>query len=163
MRVRIFDFFVPGTPRPQGSAKWIRSRTTGKSIPAKNKNLETWRGVVSVFAYNAMQRDEIEMTDGAVGVSLVFQFERPKNHFRTGKYSHEMKPSAPPRHLKTPDIDKLIRAVLDSLTGVLYHDDSQVDSIIATKGWGPRAGVDIIVRGEKNALQKEEEVEEEGR
>ena len=161
MRVRLFDFFVPGTPRPQGSAKWVRSKATGKSIPIKNKNLETWRGMVSVFAHNAMLRDGFDLMDSPVGVSLVFQFERPKSHFRTGKYQHELKASAPARHTQTPDIDKLTRSVLDSLTGVLYHDDSQVDHIVATKGWGPRAGVDVIVRGEiQNAVQKRKEEEE---
>ena len=143
----LFSFVVPGTPRPQGSAKWIRSRTTGKSIPAKNENLETWRGLVSLFAHNAMLRDDVELVEGAVGLSLRFVFERPKNHYRTGKYVGELKPVAPARHTKTPDVDKLTRAVLDSLTSVVYHDDSQVDHVIATKEWGPVAGVHIVVTG----------------
>ena len=148
--IHLLTFDVPGTPRPQGSAKWIRSKTTGKSIPAKNTNLETWRGLVSLFAHNAMLRDSPNspgMVEVAVGLSLEFVFERPKSHFRTGKYAHELKPTAPARHNKMPDIDKLIRAVLDSLTSVIYHDDCQVDHVIATKRWGPSAGVRIVVTG----------------
>jgi Holliday junction resolvase RusA-like endonuclease len=34
---------------------------------------------------------------------------------------------------KKPDIDKLIRSTFDSMTGVLYRDDSQVVQVRATK------------------------------
>jgi len=39
-----------------------------------------------------------------------------------------------PDHVYPPeDLDKLCRAVLDALTGILYHDDSQVTNIEASK------------------------------
>jgi Holliday junction resolvase RusA-like endonuclease len=34
---------------------------------------------------------------------------------------------------KRPDLDKLIRAILDGITGILIEDDSQVVNITATK------------------------------
>lgn len=39
---------------------------------------------------------------------------------------------APPM-IQRPDIDKLCRAVLDGLTGVVFKDDSQVVSLYALK------------------------------
>jgi Holliday junction resolvase RusA-like endonuclease len=33
-------------------------------------------------------------------------------------------------------VDKLCRAVLDALTGILYHDDAQVVSLNASKRYG---------------------------
>jgi Holliday junction resolvase RusA-like endonuclease len=36
---------------------------------------------------------------------------------------------------KRPDLDKLIRAVMDALTGTCYLDDSQVVRIRASKSW----------------------------
>jgi hypothetical protein len=44
-----------------------------------------------------------------------------------------------------PDLDKLMRAVLDSLTGVIYVDDSQVVKAEPTKDYGPRESVTIHV------------------
>ena len=44
-----------------------------------------------------------------------------------------------------PDLDKLIRAVLDGLTGVAYVDDSQVILIQATKTYGINEGVWVTV------------------
>jgi Holliday junction resolvase RusA-like endonuclease len=42
-----------------------------------------------------------------------------------------------------PDLDKLIRAVLDGLTGVAYEDDGQVVQIEAQKLYGASVGAEI--------------------
>jgi Holliday junction resolvase RusA-like endonuclease len=44
-----------------------------------------------------------------------------------------------------PDLDKLIRAVLDGLTGVAYKDDGQVVRITAVKIYAQKIGVQIGV------------------
>lgn len=44
--------------------------------------------------------------------------------------------SRPKRHLepdKRPDVDKLVRSVLDALTGIVWHDDGQVVELQARK------------------------------
>jgi Holliday junction resolvase RusA-like endonuclease len=38
-----------------------------------------------------------------------------------------------PRHITRPDADKLVRAVADALTGVLWRDDSQIDRMMVGK------------------------------
>lgn len=50
--------------------------------------------------------------------------------------------------LIVPDLDKILRALLDGLNGVAYADDKQVTSIVATKGYASpleRPGVDVRV------------------
>ncbi len=50
---------------------------------------------------------------------------RPKNHYRTGRYRHLLKGSAP-KYMKTkPDIDNLAKLILDSFSG-FFIDDAQV-------------------------------------
>ena len=44
-----------------------------------------------------------------------------------------------------PDLDKLIRAVLDGLTGVAFEDDSQVILIQSSKTYGENQGVWIRI------------------
>jgi hypothetical protein len=44
-----------------------------------------------------------------------------------------------------PDIDKLVRAVLDGLTDVVYRDDEQVTSLTAVKQYGEQEGVWIRI------------------
>ena len=50
------------------------------------------------------------------------------------------KPRSTPKRVtrptKKPDTDKLLRAVLDSLTGIGYEDDAQVVRVIAEKQYG---------------------------
>jgi len=153
MREKI-TFFVPGRPRPQGSMKFINKGK--RSIPIQNQKLEHWRSAITMYAQEAMGGLAIV---GGVGLSLSFVFKRPKSHYRTGKYAHLLKDSSPDRMLKAPDVDKLIRAVLDSLTGIVFTDDCEVDRVGVVKKWGPREGVEITVRGVCYAVQGREEEE----
>ena len=140
-------FTVPGVPIPQGSANWVVSKTTGKVIPIVSKKLKPWRREIAWIAKDAMGG---QFFVGGVSMTLVFTFERPKCHYRTGKFSHLLRDDAPDRHLQKPDGDKLERAVLDALTGVAYSDDSEVDVVGKQKRWGQRggfAGLECTMRG----------------
>lgn len=41
-------------------------------------------------------------------------------------------------HIKTPDNDNLQKAVLDAMNGIVFHDDSQVAEIFATKKYSDK-------------------------
>jgi len=143
----LINFSVPGKPRPQGSAKWIKSKTTGKSFPVPNEELENWRARVTMFASKAM--GEAPPFDRSVVLHAVCRFARPKSHYRTGKYSHILRNDAPAEneHFVKPDVDKLERAIMDSMTGVVYHDDCQVSDTRIKKIWGGVAEASICVNG----------------
>lgn len=47
-----------------------------------------------------------------------------------------------PRH----DVDNVAKAVLDALTGVVFHDDSQVERLLVEKTEGERARVKVRAR-----------------
>ena len=64
---------------------------------------------------------------------LEFYMPRPKNHYRTGKYSNELKPKAPHIHTKVPDVDNLSKFILDAMNAVFYDDDSQVVGLMSHK------------------------------
>lgn len=86
-----------------------------------------------------------EALAGAIHLDAVFTFPRPKAHYRTGRHAGELRPSAPLVHSSRPDLDKLLRAVGDALTGIVWRDDSQVASIVASKVYGP-PGATLLVR-----------------
>ena len=65
----------------------------------------------------------VTIASGAVKVRVWFYFQRPKSHYTSKGL---LRKGAPREHTKKPDTDKLVRLVLDALTGVAYHDDSQV-------------------------------------
>lgn len=121
-------FSVPGKPIAQGSPPRYKSASTGKMITPNPKGLKRWRKTVGEYALAEMNSVGLRMTDGPVVMAGVFCFKRPKCHFRTGRYSHTLRDDSPGefRHLQYPDLDKLVRAIFDSLTKVCYMDDSQV-------------------------------------
>jgi len=115
------SFFVKGRPVPQGSMKFIRP---GVMIHSRSQDLALWRADVArnaeLFGFKPIA--------SAVKVELDFVMARPKSTKR-------IFPSV------KPDLDKLIRAVLDGLTGVAYEDDSQVILIQSSKTYGEKQGV----------------------
>jgi Holliday junction resolvase RusA-like endonuclease len=61
--------------------------------------------------------------EGAVSLDVVFVCKRPKTTRTAG------------RQLKTtkPDVDNLLKSLLDGLNGCLFHDDAQVVEVRAVK------------------------------
>jgi Holliday junction resolvase RusA-like endonuclease len=69
---------------------------------------------------------------------------RPKSHLilRGGKYVPKMEYYyTRPAHM--PDIDKLLRAVMDALTGIAYADDSQVIECMVSKVYGESTFIEV--------------------
>ena len=109
------EFFVPGTPVPQGRPRaFQRGGKIGMYDPATSK---AWKSTVTQVA--GYQRDRWH--EGALVVTLKFYMPKPK----------AAKPFTP--CTKKPDIDNLSKAVLDALNEVCYKDDSQVIALSVTK------------------------------
>jgi len=118
------SFFVKGRPVPQGSLKFIN----GRPIHARATDLAVWRADIARNAELSGYRP----VDGGVKVTCEFIYHRPKTSPRSMPWVK-------------PDLDKLIRAVLDGLTGVAYADDCQVTLIQASKSYGSAEGVWITI------------------
>jgi crossover junction endodeoxyribonuclease RusA len=128
----VIQFFVEGTPVPQGSMKHIGN---GRMIHSRATELATWRALIALAAKQA----GCTPIDSPIIISMRFQLKRPK----TVKRDH---PTVP------PDLDKLVRGVLDGLTNTAYTDDSQVIDIKASKVYSETLGVDIEISTEFDCL-----------
>jgi len=119
-RPRSVFFVVEGVPVTQGSMIALISRSTGRAMvkPMFSAKLSAWRKAISAEAKQAMAGRLL--FDGPIAVHLVFHLPRPKT----------VKREWPDRRL---DIDKMTRACLDSLTGVVFSDDSRVCQLEAQK------------------------------
>ena len=135
-------FDVAGIPVPQGAL--VRS-PSGGLYNRGARNLDAWRHAIATEARAARWHEDL--LDGPVTVRVTFRLPCPQGHVG----SRGLRPSAP-RHPSTrPDLDKLARAVLDALTGVVFADDAQVAELIATKvyaaqGRQPGAEVEVARR-----------------
>jgi crossover junction endodeoxyribonuclease RusA len=110
-----------------------------------SRELGPWRERVALAAHNAMTTTGTTPFTTAVAIGLEFVLPRPKS---------TPKRWTPPA-VKRPDADKLTRAVLDAITGVVLLDDAQVVDLHATKrlaGLGETPGVVVTV--EEKETQK---------
>jgi crossover junction endodeoxyribonuclease RusA len=121
---RVCAFEATGTPRPQGSlTPWV-SAATGKVHVSHSGGVAfaRWRGIVAATARRAWDGPPLT---GPVGVQMLFRLPRPDGA-EAGTFT------------TPPDVDKLSRAVLDALSGVVYVDDAQVVRLTASKVYAAR-------------------------
>jgi len=101
-----------------------------------SKAVGPWREAVRAET----QRVALIPLAGAVSVNVDFYMPRPASHFRTGRNAHLLRDQAPEHPIGKPDLDKLVRAVLDGLTmGGAWKDDSQVVKMDVTKLYAVKA------------------------
>lgn len=128
------EFFVPGIARPAGSKNAFKHPHTGNIIVTHAcKKTKGWMDSVKWFAMKAA--NWMILLDEAVRLELVFVYERPKNHYGTGRNAGCLKSSAPRFYEKTtmPDLTKILRGVEDALKSVIWKDDALVVQQVTMK------------------------------
>lgn len=128
-------FAVTGLPVTQGSktAFVVKGRPVLKE--SGGDALKAWRYAIATEARGAAATTG-GMLLGPLAVNLAFGLPKPA--------------SAPKRKRTWPiaqrsgDVDKLARAALDAMTGVVFADDAQVIALAVTKDYGP-PGVQVEV------------------
>lgn len=121
--------FVPILPAPKGSTRSFISRKTGRVVT--QGACRRTKEVEAAIRYAAQRAWTGAPTDDAVALTVTFSTRRPKAAKNR------------PYPIVKPDIDKLLRTVLDALTGVVYHDDAQVTSVAASKTYTEEVGIRI--------------------
>lgn len=117
---------VRGTPITQGSKDTFRT-SRGKTIVRESggRKLDFWRNALGSDARDTW--GDRPLLDGPVCMRLDFTLQRPKSHGKKTTW---------PVGAHSGDVDKLARAALDAITGVVIGDDSQVIDLRVTKAWG---------------------------
>lgn len=122
IRLRVY-----GTPIGQGSKRAIRNKHTGRIAMVEGRDrkaqeaFKTWREGVARAAVEWRGEHHAPVLEEPVAVTITFFIQKPAS-----KQKFKWLPDV------RPDWDKLARAVGDSLTGVIYADDSQV--VVAAVG-----------------------------
>jgi len=124
-----YTIHVNGKPAPQGSKK-VQRYVNGRAILCESSpNVMPWRALVAGKAKRLLP--EGWHATLPMSLSVTFIFPRPKADF---KANGDLKNTAPSFCIKRiGDIDKLLRAICDALTGVAFDDDCQVFSIQAER------------------------------
>jgi crossover junction endodeoxyribonuclease RusA len=117
----VIEFEVFGEPRPQGSMRAISVNGRARVFHDSDKRLRAWRQLVAQAATDAL--DGHQGYDEPVSVFAEFRLSRPVS-----------KPMRVDHPSWKPDLDKLVRAVLDALeaSGAVAND-SRVVAVNARK------------------------------
>ena len=111
---------VIGDPAPQGSKRCFNNRVVDANPP----KLKAWRKEVTSVATTYLHTHGWEPFKGPVQLRVTFFMPRPKT----------VSIARRPLPIVSPDLDKLVRSVGDSLTDAgIWGDDAQVVSIVCEK------------------------------
>lgn len=139
---------IHGTPATKGSMQvFVRRkfpffvRSFGELIASiivtsvSTHALKSWEKAVKHAALQAVEGRE--PFDGAVEMGVTFTFMRPAS------VSEKKRPD----HIVRPDLDKLLRGVLDPLSGVVFRDDAQIIRFTTLeKRYGEVPGVELTIQ-----------------
>ena len=126
------ELFIKTVPIPKGRPRFYGGHAV---TPEKTRK------------YEKLIRDSWEhgLVDSEhIYVDMLFKMPIPQSY---SKKKQAALVDAP--HAKKPDLDNLVKAVLDALNGVAFEDDSRICSISAVKLYGTEPCVFVKMEGEE--------------
>ena len=147
------QFTVYGEAKPAGSKRALVITPKGGGKPRAivtdaNKNSQSWKQEVSAAASMAYSG---KLLEGPLFVTFSFYRVRPKGHL---KKDGNLTSSAPLYPTTRPDLLKVARGIEDSLTGVIYKDDSQIVNEVLEKLYGDKAYVVVTILHDELTVTK---------
>ena len=138
-------FTVYGKAEPAGSKTAGVTKTGRRFVRDANPSAAAWKAEVKQAAGKEMKGRLL--LEGPLRLAIYIRKARPKGHYGTGRNAGTLKESAPGYATTKPDTTKLIRAIEDAMTGVVYRDDAQIVEQTAWKTYTTEsAHVEISVR-----------------
>lgn len=144
----IHNFTVPGNPI---ALKRHRHFTTKKGFiktydpNSEDKNTFLWKAI--------SENKPKKPINKAISLDLFFMVQRPKSHYRTGKYSHLLKEKVPIYCDKNFDLDNLVKFFCDALNGVFWKDDILITHLYTSKIYSETPCTKVII---KEIIENEE-------
>jgi Holliday junction resolvase RusA-like endonuclease len=148
-RTTELHFTVIGEAKPGGSKKGFADPRSGRVVVVEDSKNKPWKRAVASAGAEAREvaRDAWPgLSHAPLAVAFTFYRPRPRSHYGTGRNALIVKAHAPAHPTTRPDVLKLARAAEDALTGVLWHDDSQIVHETLSKLWGEPERLEITVR-----------------
>lgn len=134
MRTPLVDLFIPGEPQGKQRHKWSPH---GTYSPKKTVNYETY--IKELFA---VKYPDFVLVEDVLEIVLTAWLMIPTSGSKKKRAmmeSNELRPG------KRPDVDNLIKIVMDALEKLTYKNDAQIVSAKIDKYYSNKPGLDIKI------------------
>ena len=134
----IYAITVPGEPVPQGRPRFRRIGM--RTITYDPKKCRQYKALVKE---NARLNAPDSPVDGPVSLTLTIYHKIPKSASRAKQEQMEdglIEPTT------KPDVDNVLKAVMDALTGVWYNDDAQVVEAMVSKTYSVNPRIEVCLQ-----------------
>ena len=132
-------FAIFGEPVPKGRPRFsTRGKFPIAYTPEKTKTYETEVAMMAKAAMGASKALE-----GALEAFIYVTYAVPASY---SKKRSEACLSGLEKHTKKPDLDNVVKSVVDGMDKIVFNNDSQITSIHSTKVYGEVGKVEVLVR-----------------
>jgi Holliday junction resolvase RusA-like endonuclease len=130
----LIEFTVDIVPIAKGRPRFARrGRFVHTFTPMKTRSFE------NILIEKATKFKPLTPIDGDIRVGVIFGMPIPAS--RMPKFDL----NARNPHTIKPDIDNLLKGVLDPLNGVFWNDDAQISQITASKVYSKYPSVEVTI------------------
>ena len=130
---------MPGPPKGKARARTVRTRG-GQTFSYTPEGTVLYQNLIKISFSQTGERPF--RAEEYLRVTIMAYYPVPKS---TSKKKATEMVAGYIRPAKKPDIDNVVKSILDALNGVAYHDDTQVVAVFAEKYYSdtPRVEVEI--------------------
>lgn len=123
--IKGIELLIPAIPisQPRPRTVKIHGQTRTYSNPVDHP-VSTFKATCQITARQEYQGPPL---GGPISLTIVFILPRPKIKI------WKKQPMPRERHNKRPDLDNLVKSVVDALSGLLWRDDAQIYHVDASK------------------------------
>lgn len=134
------SFIVPGTPVGKGRPRFAKRGNFVKVYTPEAT--ASYENLVKIIALNAMKKGGHLVLQAAVSMSMEIYVTPPASWSakkRNSAFLGEIFPTV------KPDLDNIIKGVLDALNGVVWNDDKQVIRLEVFKRYAQEARAVVLI------------------
>jgi len=132
----IYEFEVPGKIIGKGRPR-LNSYTGCVYTPTRTKDYENL-----VIQYFMLKYPRFKPLDGSVKVEIIANFEVPKSAKKSDK---ELMLENKINPIKKPDIDNIVKIILDAMNECAFKDDTQITKLSVEKKYSETENVYVRI------------------
>ena len=132
----IYEFEIPGKIIGKGRPR-LNSYTGAVYTPTRTKDYENL-----VMQYFMIKYPKFKQLEGRVSVEIVANFEVPKSTKKQDKIlmlGNKINP------IKKPDIDNIVKIILDAMNEIAFKDDTQITKLNVEKKYSETESVFVKI------------------